>query len=292
MTGVAADWPLMPVRDAAGRDAGWVLVNAPLVTERSVGQLVALRREGYRFAGMSSHTSFPLTSDGSVREERALCEAWCHCFRDPDRYLGPTMPRMLLALSDFTDPGEITPDRADQGGAAGSFDFLYVGGETPWKRRVERWDLAVRVIRRLTSVGLSGVVLQPDGVEALARVPSVTVAPKLPRSEFLSLLARCRFLLVTSGEDPSPRILAEALCLDVPLLVQRHILGGWHYVAPASGTFFDDENDVEAAAARCAAPGLAPRAMFTARHGPVACTASKLIACRLNWAHTTSYAAR
>jgi len=270
MTQVAADWPFLPVADTAGDDVGWVLINAPLVRGRFRRQFAALRRGGYRFAGMSSHLSFPLSAVGRVCEERALCEAWCHCFRNPDRYLGPNMPRALLALSDFTDPDEITPATSAYPGSPDEvFDFLYVGGETPWKRRVKRWDLAVRVIRRLASADLSGVVLQSDNTHALVDVPGVTITPKLPRQHFLSLLARCRFLLVTSGEDPSPRILAEALCLDVPLLIQRHILGGWHYVTPASGAFFDDEHDISAAAQRCLAPALTPRRLFTAQHGPV-----------------------
>ncbi len=275
MTSVAADWPFLPVSDAAGDDVGWVLINAPLVEERSRRQLAALRREGYRFAGMSSHLSFPLSAEGNLSDERSLCEAWCHCFRHPDRYLGPTLPRALVALSDFTDPAGITPatcayPEASDGARDGVFDFVYVGGETPWKQRVKRWDLAVRVIRRLTGAGgLSGLVLQTDGADALADVPGATVTPKLPRWEFLSLMSRCRFLLVASGEDPSPRILAEALCLDIPVLVQRDILGGWHYVTSASGAFFDDENDVVAAAQRCVTPGLTPRRMFMAQHGPV-----------------------
>lgn len=36
----------------------------------------------------------------------------------------------------------------------------------------------------------------------------------------------------------------EALCLNVPILVNRHILGGWKYVNEQTGAFFESVDDV------------------------------------------------
>ncbi len=44
--------------------------------------------------------------------------------------------------------------------------------------------------------------------------------------------------------DASPRVLVEALSLNVPILVNRHILGGWKYVNGQTGAFFDNEENV------------------------------------------------
>ena len=44
--------------------------------------------------------------------------------------------------------------------------------------------------------------------------------------------------------DASPRVLAEAMCLDVPILVNRHIVGGWKYVHGQTGAFFDSVDNV------------------------------------------------
>jgi hypothetical protein len=70
--------------------------------------------------------------------------------------------------------------------------------------------------------------------------------------------------------DASPRVLAEALCLDVPLVVYRQILGGWKYVNRFTGVFFDDERDVVGAVRACFAQSVAPRLWFAANHGAYA----------------------
>ena len=54
----------------------------------------------------------------------------------------------------------------------------------------------------------------------------------------------CRVLFAPNLHDASPRVLAEAMCLDVPILVNRHILGGWKYVNNRTGAFFGGEDDV------------------------------------------------
>lgn len=58
------------------------------------------------------------------------------------------------------------------------------------------------------------------------------------------ILRACRVLFAPNLHDASPRVLAEAMCLNVPILVNRHILGGWKYVNNQTGAFFDSEDDV------------------------------------------------
>lgn len=53
-----------------------------------------------------------------------------------------------------------------------------------------------------------------------------------------------RVLFAPNLHDASPRVLAEALCLDVPILVNRHIVGGWKYVHSETGAFFDSIDNV------------------------------------------------
>lgn len=40
--------------------------------------------------------------------------------------------------------------------------------------------------------------------------------------------------------DASPRVLAEAMCMDVPVLINWHILGGWKYATEQTGEDFYD----------------------------------------------------
>ena len=45
-------------------------------------------------------------------------------------------------------------------------------------------------------------------------------------------------------KDASPRVLTEALCMDIPALTNKNILGGWKYINESTGEFFTDENDI------------------------------------------------
>jgi len=57
--------------------------------------------------------------------------------------------------------------------------------------------------------------------------------------------------------------------MDVPILVNRKILGGWKYVTHSTGIFFDSDDDVVQAAAQCLSSSTDPRAWFHANYGPV-----------------------
>jgi len=44
--------------------------------------------------------------------------------------------------------------------------------------------------------------------------------------------------------DASPRVIAEALCLNRHAVVHRDILGGWKYINDTTGAFFTGTSDV------------------------------------------------
>jgi glycosyltransferase involved in cell wall biosynthesis len=84
----------------------------------------------------------------------------------------------------------------------------------------------------------------------------------------LAVIAAARCLFVPAVLDASPRVLAEALCLDVPVVVNRSILGGWQYVNPFTGVFFDGLDDVVPAVLEAVGTPGRPRSWFMAHHGP------------------------
>lgn len=96
----------------------------------------------------------------------------------------------------------------------------------------------------------------------------IDVVGELPWTDLMQCVARSRMALFPNTADPSPRLLAEALCLDVPVLVNREILGGWKYVTPATGAFFTTEAELLAGARALLAGSRAPRDWFATRFGP------------------------
>jgi glycosyltransferase involved in cell wall biosynthesis len=265
----AGSTPFLFIGDAAYRSVGWALVTAPIVTRAHHLQLRELSQAGYRFAGMTSYMTFPLPHPADPRDYGALCEAWLHCFREPDRYLPRTGPRALISYSDFIDYLRVSPANLCPKSEPGfDHDFIYAGTTEPWKQEAKNWELAARCIPRICrELDLRALIVgaPADGIEP---APNVRFTPPLPLDEFLARLARARFLLVPNLLDPSPRVLTEALCLNVPLVVNGHILGGWKYVNAFTGVFFEDEQDVVAAVRHCLERPKSPRRWYCANHGP------------------------
>jgi glycosyltransferase involved in cell wall biosynthesis len=269
------EWPFRAIVDDSGGSTGWCALTGPLRTERAMARYRRLTQE-FRFIGFTSYTMFPAVAEGVAPDYTRLCEAWCHCFRDPDRYIGPGASRALISESDFVD-WRILARTVDARTCDGKdFDFAYLCLPGAWKERTKNWELAKRCLPRLCGdLDLKGLLLGRWQILDLPFRRNLTVVGDLRQAMLWEHLCRSRLLFVPSVMDASPRILAEALCLDVPILVNRAILGGWKYVTPSTGAFFDSEDDVAEAAWRCLNTATQPRQWFAQRYGP-ACASARL----------------
>lgn len=260
-------WPFDAICKRGGGASAWYMLHGPLQTASQQARFAELRRSGARFVGMSSYLDFPRAQAGGAIDYEAVCEAWCHCFRQPDAYLPQAAPRALISVSDFTDWTWV--NRAAAGGmSAGWYDLVYVGASEAWQQPSKNWPLAARCLPRLyRELGLRSLVIgRPD--EVFPEQSGLSFRSRLAWPELLAQMAAARLLFVPNALDPSPRVIAEALCLDVPLLMHRHILGGWKYLNRFTGAFFEDEHDVVRACAGVLDASLRPRDWFRANYGP------------------------
>jgi glycosyltransferase involved in cell wall biosynthesis len=261
-------WPFVQVLDGCHGPIDWAIVNGPIVTHTQQQQFAELRRAGYRFGGMSSYMTFPRSRFRDPLDYEMVCEVWCHCFREPDRFLSTAIPRELISASDFTDYHRISPERVTRLGDLKKFDLVYVGATESWKKKVKNWRLAARCIPKLCrELRLRALVIGSANAE-FPPSPGITFSLPLPWSELLAHLIRARFLFVPNVLDASPRLLTEALCLNVPVVVNRNILGGWKYVNRFTGGFFDGEGNIIESVCTCLERNLAPRDWFRSNYGP------------------------
>jgi len=251
----SSPWPLRWIVDSRGRDTGFAMLRRPLqaVEEAAFEKMAA----EHRMIGFTHYGPFPLyhesydrrakdraPEEGWDRPEVQACEAWAHCFRDPDHYLPPGPPRMLISGSDFVNEDAVISAAWADGRPAKRWDLVYSCPPTWLNDLQKNWDLARSCIVRLAEAGARIVIAGRSGVPGLSRHPNIDYLCQVPWSDFMRVTASARVAFAPNWWDASPWVLSEALALDIPVLVNRQILGGWKYVAPETGVFFDDEADV------------------------------------------------
>jgi glycosyltransferase involved in cell wall biosynthesis len=257
-------WPFLGLTDEHGRDFGWCALVGPVRTESELDQLDRITRTR-RLLGFTAYLGFPFQPPVSAPSARP--EAWAHCFRSSENL--PPAPNVFLPLSDFTDPLLVSPEKV---GATQhhEYDFVYVCQAGSASEQVKGWELARRCLPILTGeLGLRGLLVGRAEIADLDHLDRLDIVGELPWPELMRRFAASRFLFVPNGFDPSPRVIAEALLMGTPVLVNRNILGGWHQVNPFTGAFFESEADVASGALRCLTEWTSPRRWFTAHLGPL-----------------------
>src|ERR1700683_4649845 len=262
-------WALSWIVDEHNRDTGFAMLNAPIDPDvREVFDEVAA---GHRMIGSTSYGQFPLhheayggnggedPREGWKRPEVLACGAWAHRFRDPDLYLPPGKPRMLVSTSDFVEVSRVWKVGHCDSPPAKRWDLIYVCLPDWFNAMTKNWDLAQPCAIRLAKAGARVLLVGCSAMPDVPRHPNIETRPQLRWSDMLQATAQSRLALFPNGMDASPRALTEAIALDVPVLVNRQILGGWKYVRPETGRFFDDEDDVVNAFFDCLTSSFQPR---------------------------------
>ena len=216
------------------------------------------------FLGMTSYLEFPnivsnkldLYNDPNNQtwkfDYKNNIKGWFYCFRNPDNYFNSFTPKLLLSESDFADEKTLKPDSSIQK----KYDFIYICHkldenkktcENDWVTYNKNWKLAIDCLNIMCAkFKLKGLLVGRMG----CTIPSVCLkqldlTEKLPWNDLLQKYKECKFVFVPNIYDASPRIITEALCHDLPLMVNKKILGGWKYINDETGVFFNDLNDFE-----------------------------------------------
>jgi hypothetical protein len=270
-------WPLRYIVDEDGHDTGFAMLRGTIGPARreAFARIVA----DHRLIGFTHYGPFPRmheayegrrARDGATgweRPEIVACEAWAHCFRQPDLYLPPDRPRMLVSGSDFVKQDEVWKAGYGDGPPAKRWDIVYSCPPNSFNEYQKNWDLARSCLLRLADSGARILAVGRAGVPAVPAHRNIDVTGLLPWPDFIRATAQARVAFLPNRSDASPRVLTEALALDMPVLVNRQILGGWKYVEAETGRFFSDETDVGGAFHDCLTASFEPRSWLCARYG-------------------------
>ena len=255
-------FPFKNLFDDNGKKINIILLAAPFRKKEDEEKYELYKKKGLSFCGISSYLNFPGKIDNPYEdrfhEERnhdypKMCSAWLHCFREPpDNLKKSGLPLLLLAEADLKDTEAYKPNPEIKK----EYDFIYVclkdndKCEPGWQSYNRNWDLAKKcLVTMCRDHDLKGIIVGRENCEYTDLCSGIVkVLPFLPFDEFQRELQKCRFIFVPNIADASPRVITEALCYDIPAVVNYNILGGWNNIVPGvTGEFFTNENDISEA---------------------------------------------
>jgi hypothetical protein len=212
------------------------------------------------FVGVCSYLEFPnmvsnpydnFRNTFEKYKYKEVCRAWLHCFRDPDTYFQPHIPRLLISESDFTDCNNNKPIP----GLKKEFDFLYIClKQNPkkdtcddWATYNKNWTLGKKCLEVLCGkLKLKGLLIGRKNCPLSNKCNGLmTTTDMLSNKELREMYCKSKFIFLPNEKDASPRVLTEAFCHNIPAVVNTKILGGWKYINDRNGVFFNDEKDLE-----------------------------------------------
>mmetsp|Transcript_35382 Transcript_35382/g.63246 ORF Transcript_35382/g.63246 Transcript_35382/m.63246 type:complete len:624 (-) Transcript_35382:507-2378(-) len=261
---------------------GIVGLKAPLRIDEDVVMYDNMIQKGIKFVGITSYQDWPgdLENPGDTPTYRhrdifadeywhSNIIGWIHAFRKPENHIPDEYPRVLLPESDFMYAHEYLP-RSEK-----RWDVMYNAQSGSWQEYCRNWDLGRQCVLHMASMGLHVCIVGKhlDVVKDAQLIgnPNVHVIGTLQWPYFKTAVAMSRWLFVPNIHDASPRVVSEALASDIPVYMNGHIVGGWHYVAPETGEFFhnfDEFKDGLTGFLKKIERGMfSPRVWWTSRYG-------------------------
>ena len=247
--------------DEKGNICNVILIIYPFTDEKKYQDYLEAKSRGAKFIGCSSYINFPcitqnkhdITSDKDHISWKYnyfdLCFGWFHPFKNPNTCIPKDFPKALISESDFVRYNNYKYNE----NAEKEYDFIYIclkdndKCEDGWQSENRNWNLAKKCIDIMCSkykmrgllIGRINCELPPSCHKLMETTDFMNY------NVFINQYQKCRFIFVPNLLDASPRVLAEALCFNLPCLVNNNILGGWKYVNDKTGMLFNDEHDFE-----------------------------------------------
>jgi len=180
--------------------------------------------------------------------------SWMCCFRQKESYgFTPDNNVVDMSESDF-----YTVETSEQKRPK-KYDFIYICSKDDDTCPLDGWNAVNRnfVLAKkcfpimCKEFKLKGLVVGRTncGLEA-EYGDRIEVTEWMEWDKLQDKMRESRFLFLPNIQDASPRVIAECLIKDVPVLMNHNIMCGFKYVHPETGEFFHDERDFKQALTR------------------------------------------
>ena len=207
--------------------------------------------------GITAYKSFPKpitdkSGDSNTKDDPfdyyANIRNWLCCFDDPSKYGFDKRHNLIdMSESDWYNSDDDAPYKDKK------YDIIYIclkdSDTCPldgWNAINRNYDLAMKCLPILINEYNLKVLFigrQGCGLETLYG-DKIETTDFLPFHEFQQKLRESRILFVPNIYDASPRVIAESIIKDIPVLMNNRILCGSKYITFDTGELFNDEHDI------------------------------------------------
>jgi glycosyltransferase involved in cell wall biosynthesis len=213
-------------------------------------------KNGIPIIGITAYKSFPKPiKDGSADDYTGdqkfdypgKIRDWLCCFCNPGEYGFTVLNNMVdISESDFYDADTDEPIKK-------KYDVIYSCPDDDkscpadgWNAVNRNFDLALKCFPiMINDYGLNILVIGRTGCKLEEKFGKrIETVDFLPFHDFQQKLRESRILFVPNVADASPRVVAEAMIKDVPVLMNENIMCGSKYVVNETGELFTDETNV------------------------------------------------
>ena len=271
-----------------GRLLNIILISKPFGYDNNKGNNLyeELINNNNIILGITSYLEFPnpisntydhLEEDYRISKYKEKCEAWLHCFKNPEDYFDDHVPRLLISESDFTNCKINKPINIQK-----EYDFIYICLKQDEKKDLcddwatfnKNWTLAKKCLTVMCrEFKLKGVLVgrKDCDIGDLGACDGLMYKTNMvSNNELRTLFNKSRFIFLPNVADASPRVLSEALLHNLPCLANTNLLGGWKYINNNTGMYFNNEQDISSVL-RDFLPKIntfTPRKFFISNYGP------------------------
>ena len=215
---------------------------------------------GIKVIGITAYKTFPLKIRDSSEDQFHLTDdfnyvedikIWLACMRNLDLYNFTSNNFIIdISESDFYDAESDQLTNIEK-----KYDFIYICNndsvtlncpKNGWNAINRNYDLALKCFPiMIRDYKLKGLCVGRIGCDLSEYGDNITVTDFLPYHELQQKMRESKFLFLPNIYDASPRVIAECLIKNVPILMNHNIICGFKYINSETGSFFIDENNIK-----------------------------------------------
>ena len=239
-------------------------ITHPFTRDECIVQYNEAKDKGVHFLGLSSYSEFPgeISNTHDLLHDRnndawtkydyfQLTRGWLSCFREENnkKWIKQGFPCVNITESDFANYEQHVPDPS----VKKEYDFIYIclkdGDKKPkdkdcplgWQAYVHNFEQTRKLLDIMCEkFHLKGLLVGRIGCEIPKNCHNLMeLTDFMPYHDFIKQYNKCRFIFLPQQFDASCRAGTESLCFNLPILMNKDIIGGWHYINHQTGEFVD-----------------------------------------------------